>query len=146
MRMYVESFSSTLGPMCSWEMLNFVYHTSFQKKNDTGRPQQPLTEKVSDISENRIFDDPFHKKRLVLGIWVLEVIKPSGSVNLLTKRGCQGHWSYWGHWGHWGCRGFRVWNITTGDFRVIQAFEFSFIFIFWKENFLGKTLKYHIEL
>ena len=30
--MYVWSFSSIRGPMCSWEMLNFAYLTSFQKK------------------------------------------------------------------------------------------------------------------
>ena len=47
----------------------------------------------------------------------------------------QGHWSCWGHWDHWGCRGFKAWKLTTEDFRVIQAFEFSFIFIFWKKKF-----------
>ena len=28
---------------------------------------------------------------------------------------------------------------------VIKAFEFSFIFIFWKKVFLGRIMKYHIE-
>ena len=79
-----------------------------------------------------IFDDPFHKKGLVLIIWVLGMIKPSESVNILMKWGCWGHWGYWGHWGHWGCRGFKAWKITTEDFRVIQALEFSFILMFWK--------------
>ena len=32
-----------------------------------------------------------------------------------------------------------AWKITTEDFRVIHAFEFSFIFI-W-----GRIMKYHIE-
>ena len=36
-------------------MLNFAYLTSFQKKNDIGWPQQPLTEKVSDISKKLDF-------------------------------------------------------------------------------------------
>ena len=33
MRLYVWSFSSIRGPMCSWEMLYFAYLTSFQKKS-----------------------------------------------------------------------------------------------------------------
>jgi hypothetical protein len=54
-------------------------------KNDIGWPQQPLTEKISDIRKNWIFDDQFHKKGLVLVIWVLEMIKPSGSVIFMMK-------------------------------------------------------------
>ena len=84
-----------------------------------------------------IFDDPFHKKGLVLIIWVLGMIKPSGSVDFLMKWGWRGHWGYWGCWGHWGhrsCRGFKTWEITTEEFRIIQTFEFSFIFMFWKKK------------
>ena len=40
----------------------------FSKKNEIGWPQQPPTEKVSDISEKLDFDDPFQKKGLVLVI------------------------------------------------------------------------------
>jgi hypothetical protein len=90
------------------------------------------------LLKNWIFDDPFHKMGLVLVIWVLGMIKPSGSVIFLMKWGCRGHWGHWGcwaHWGHWGCRGFKAWKITIEDFRVIQAFEFSFIFMFWKKVF-----------
>jgi hypothetical protein len=61
-----------------------VPSTSFQK-NDISWPQQPQTERVSDISKKWIFDDSFHKKGLVLVIWVLGMIKPSGSVNFLMK-------------------------------------------------------------
>ena len=50
--MYVWSFSSIRGPMCSWEMLNFAYLTSFQK-NYIGWPQQPPTEKM--LKFNMIF-------------------------------------------------------------------------------------------
>jgi hypothetical protein len=61
-----------------------VSSTSFQKI-DIGWPQQPLTERVSDISERLDFDNLFHKKGLVVVIWVLGMIKPSGSVNFLMK-------------------------------------------------------------
>ena len=54
-------------------------------KKDIGWPQQPLTERVSDISERLDFDNLFHKKGLVVVIWVLGMIKPSGSVNFLMK-------------------------------------------------------------
>ena len=87
--------------------------------------------------KNGIFDDPFHKKGLVLIIWVLGMIKPTGSVDFLMKWGCRGHWGYWGccgHRGHWGCRGFKACKITTEDFRVIHGNEFSFILMFWKKN------------
>ena len=126
----------------------WVLSTTFQK-SDIGWPQQPPTEIVVILVKNWIFDDPFPKKGPVLVILVPGMFQPPQSVMLLMKCGCKSYWGHGGCWGcggHWGCRGFRVWNITTGDFRVIQAFEFSFIFIFWKENFLGRTLKYHIEL
>ena len=88
--------------------------------------------------KNWIFDDPFHKKGLILVIWVLGMIKSLGSVDFLMKWGCWGHWGHWGcwgHWGHWGCRGFKAWKITTEDFKFIQVFEFSFIFMFYKKFF-----------
>ena len=53
------------------------------------------------------------------------------------KWGCWGHWGHWGCWccwGHWVCRSFKAWKTTIEDFRTIQAFEFSFIFIFWKKK------------
>ena len=112
--------------------------TSFQKSN-IGWPQQPPTKRMSDTSKNWIFDDPFYKKGLVLIIWVLRMIKPSGSVILLMNWGCRGHW------GHWGCRGFKAWNITTEDFRVIQGIEFSFILMFWKKNIFGWIMNHHVE-
>jgi hypothetical protein len=43
-----------------------VSSTSFQN-NGIGWPQQPPTKRVSDISKNWIFDDPFHKNGLVIG-------------------------------------------------------------------------------
>ena len=100
------------------------------------------------LVKNWIFDDPFHKKGLVLVIWVLGMIKPSGSVDFLMKWGCRGHWGHWGcwgHWGHWGCRGFKAWKITTEDFRVIHVIKFSFIWMFWKEKVLGRIKKYPVE-
>ena len=45
-----------------------------------------LRQKEYQISvKNWIFDDPFHIKGLVLVIWVLGMIKPSGSVYFLMK-------------------------------------------------------------
>ena len=80
------------------------------------------------LMKNLIFDNLFHKKRLVVVIWVLGMIKPSGSVDFLMKWGCWGHWGHWGCWGcrgHWGCRGFKAWKITIEDFRVILVLEFN---------------------
>ena len=59
-----------------------VLSTSFQK-NDIGWPQQPLEEEYQISVKNWIFDDPFHKKGLVLVILVLGMIKSSGSVIFL---------------------------------------------------------------
>ena len=125
-----------------------MFHQPVFKKM-TSAGLNSLRQKNYQISvENWIFDDPFHKKGLILVIWVLGMIKPSRSVNFLMKWGCWGrwgHWGCWGHWGHWGCRDFKAWKINTEDFRVIQAFEFSFIFMFWKKVFWGRIMKYHIE-
>ena len=100
-----------------------------------------LRQKEYHISMKKwIFDDPFHKKAMILVIWVLGMIKPSGSVDFLMKWGCwghRGHWGCWGHWGHLGCRGFKAWKITTGDFRVIQTFELALFSCFEKKFFGG---------
>ena len=101
---------------------SFVFHQPvFKKVVSAGL--NSLRQKVCQILvKNWIFDDPFHIKGLVLVIWVLGMIKPSGSVDFLMKWGCRGHWGHWGcwgHWGHWGCRGFKFWKITTEDFRHI---------------------------
>ena len=128
-----------------WEI--WVSSTSFQKSN-IGWPQQPPTERVSDISKNWIFDDLFHKKGLILIVWVLGMIQPSGSAFFLTKWGCWGHWGHWGCWscrGHWGCRGFKAWKISTDDLTVIQVLKFSFFFMFWKQIFFGRIMKYHVD-
>ena len=102
-----------------------------------------LWQKKCQISvKNWIFDDSFHEKELVLVIWMLRMIKPSGSVIFLMKWGCWGHWGHWGcwgHWGHWGCRGFKAWKVTTEEFRLIQAFGFSFNFMFRKNFFLVES-------
>ena len=116
-----------------------VLSTSFLK-NYIGWPQQPLLEEYQISVRNWIFDDPFHKKGLILVIRVLGMNKSSGSVNFKMKWDCWGHWGHWGCWGcwgHWGCRSFKAWKNTTEDFRVIQAFEFNFIFMFWKKVFFG---------
>ena len=38
----------------------------------------------------------------------------------------------------------KVWKITTDHFRVIQVLEFSFILIFWKNNFWDRVMKYQV--
>ena len=103
--------------------------------------------------KNWIFDDLFHKKGLVLVIWVLGPgARDDQSIKICI---------FW-------------WNeavevieaieaveatevidaaevlrpslkIITEDFRVIQAFEFSLILMFWKKVFWGRIMKYHIE-
>ena len=119
----------------------WVSSTSFQKSN-IAWPQQPPTEKVQISVKNWIFDDLFHKKGLVLVIWVLGIIQLSIWVKFLIKWGC---WGHRGHWGCWGCRGnwdysgSNAWKITTEDFRVTQDLEFSFTLMFWKNNFLVES-------
>ena len=61
-----------------------VLSTGFQK-NDIDWPQQPLQEEYQLSVKNWIFDDLFHKKGLVFIIWVLGMIKSSGSVIFFMK-------------------------------------------------------------
>ena len=95
-----------------------------------------------------IFDDPFHKKRIVLVICVLGMIQQSSWVNFLMKWGCWGHWGHWGCRGcrgHWGCKGSKAWKITSEDFRVIPVLEFSFILMFWKKQFLVESWNMYLH-
>ena len=120
----------------------FVFHQPVFNKMTLASLNSLWQKEYQMLVKNLIFDYPFHKKGLVVIIWVLGMITPSGSVKFLMKWGCRGHWGHWGgwgHWGHWDCRGFKAWKIKTEDFRIIQAFEFSFIFIFWKKNFLEES-------
>ena len=123
-------------PMCSWEVLYFAYFTSLKKYIYIGWPQQPLTQKVSDISEKLDFWWSIPQKGTGIGQLGAREDQTVRISNFLMKWGCRGHW---------GCRSFKAWKITTEDFRVIQALEFSFIFMFWKKVFLGRIMKYHIE-
>ena len=130
--------------MASGDAEIWVSSTSFQNINIGWRP----TERVSDISKKWIFDDPFHKKGLVLIIWVLGMIQTSGSVIFLMKWGCWGHWVHWGCWGCrglWGCKGSKVWKIITDYCRVIQVPEFNYILMFWNQIFLVRIMKYQVE-
>ena len=99
-----------------------------------------LRQKEYHISMKKwIFDDPFHKKGLVLVIWVLGMIQPSCWVNFLIKCGHWGQWGCWGHRGHWGCRGDKTWKITAEDFSVIQILKLSLTLMFWRRNKLGQN-------
>ena len=134
----INYFVELWCPVALRDLDIWVSATNFQKI-DIGWPQQPPKQRVTDISKNWIFDYPFHKKGLVLIIWVLGMIQPSGSVIFLMKWGCWGHWGHWGCWGcrgHWGCKRSKDWKITSDDCRVIQVPEFSFNLMFWKQIFL----------
>ena len=79
------------------------------------------------------------KTGLGLVFWALVMIQPSKWVKIMMKWGFWGHWGRWGCWdcrGHCNCRDSKASKITTGDFRVIQVLEFSFILMFWKNIFL----------
>ena len=97
--MYVWSFSSIRGPMCSWEMLNFAYLTSFQK-NYIGWPQQPPTEKL--LKFNMIFHDSTKKTffqnikiKLKSNAWM--TIK-SSVVIFQALKPLQPQWPQWPQW------------------------------------------------
>ena len=107
-------------PICvSW--------TSFQKSSISW-PQQPPTERVSDISGKLDFWWSISQKGAIIGQFGAKNDLTIRISNFLMKWGCQSHW---GHWGCWGCRGSKAWKITTGDFKIIQVLEFSFILMFW---------------
>ena len=88
----------------SWGLDILVSSTSFWKSN-IGWPQQPPIERVQISVKIWIFDDPFHKKGLLLVTFLPGSIQPSGAVICLMKWDCKGHWGHGGHWGCWGCRG-----------------------------------------
>ena len=126
----------------------FCLPHQFLKKMTSAGLNSLWQKKYRILVKNWIFDDPFHKKGLVLVSWVLEMIKPSGSVIFLMKWGFWGHWGHWGCWGcrgHWGCKGFKAWKITTDDCRVIQVPKFSFTLMFWKHIFFVRIMKYQVE-
>ena len=143
----INNFAELWCLVASGDMEIWVSSTSFQKSN-IGWPQQPRTERDQISVKNWIFDGPFHKKGLVLIIWVLGMIQPSGSVIFLMKWGCWGHWGHWGCWGcrgHWGCKGSKALKITSDDYNVIQVHEFSFILMFWKQIFFVRIMKHQVE-
>ena len=126
----------------------WVSSTSFQKIN-IGWPQQPPTERVSDISEKLGFWWSVQQKETIIGHFGARNDPTIRTSDFLMKwgfRGNWGHWCCWGCRGHWRCRCSKAWKIPTGDFRVIQALEFSFILMFWKNNFGGRIMKYQVEL
>ena len=61
-----------------------LHQPIFKKMTSAGL--NSLQQKGYQISvKNWIFDDPFHKKGLILVIWVLGMIKSLGSVDFLMK-------------------------------------------------------------
>ena len=63
----IENFDHISLAACSQGLPICVSSTGFQK-NSIGWPQQPPTERVSDIGEIKDFDDLFHEKGQVLVI------------------------------------------------------------------------------
>ena len=140
-----------LGCLVQWlqEFWTFEFHQLVNKEITSAGLNSLRQKGYQILVKNWIFDDPLHKKRIVLVICVLGMIQRWGWVNFLMKWGC---WGLWGHWGcggcrgHWGCKGSKAWKITSEDFRVIPVLEFCFILMFWKEKYLHRTMKYHFEL
>ena len=66
-------------------IVHLCFNNQFFKKMTSGGLNS-LRQKEYQISvKNWIFDGIFHKKELVLVIWVLAMIKASGSINFLMK-------------------------------------------------------------
>ena len=121
-----------------------VSSTSFQK-NDIGWPQQPLTERVSDISEKLDFwwsipqkgngsdhlgdqtiriSKKFDKTRLSRSVRPLRLLRPLRSSRLQRFKGLENY--YWGLQIHPG-----IW---------IQLY-----FYVLKKVLMGRIMKYHVE-
>ena len=71
-----------------WNWIFLGITISFQKSN-TDWPHQPPTDMLPILVKNWIFDDPFHKKGLVLVNWVPGMIKPSGSVDFWWNKAAE---------------------------------------------------------
>ena len=140
--MYVWSFSNIRGPMCSWEILHFV---QFSKKWHW--PASTTSDKkVSDINEKLDFWWSIPQKRTGIGhlgakdnytirisrffyeMRLSRSLRPLRLLRSLRLQRC------------------KAWKITTEDFIVIQAFEFSFILMFWKKSFGGENYEISLEI
>ena len=120
---------------------------SFWKSNICW-PQQPPTERYQISVKNWNFDDPFHKKGLVLVIWVPGMIQPSGSVNVLMNWGCRGHWGHWGCWGcwgHWDCRGSKAGKSLLRSKESSRFLNSALFWCFENKIICVWIMKYHVE-
>ena len=100
-----------MDKMCSlnaWGYDILIFATSFQKSSK-GWPQQPPTERVSNISEKLEF-----WWSIVIGHLGPGMIRPLGSVNVLMN------------WGNWDCRGAKLRKL------LLKSEELP-ILMFWKE-------------
>ena len=126
----------------------FVFNEPFFKKVATAGLNSLWQKGYQILVKNLIFDDPFHKKRIVLVIYVPGMIQRSGRVNFLMKWGCWGHWGHWGCWGcrgHWGCKVLRPGKSLL---RTSESSLFLNLALFWcfeKKRYLHRTMKYHFE-
>ena len=121
-----------------------VSSTSFQK-NDIGWPQQPPTERVSDISKKLDFSWSIPQKGTGIGHLGARDDQTIRISNFLIKWGCRGHWGHWGcwfHWGYWGCRGLEnhYWGLESHPGIWVQLY-----FYVLKKKIGGRIMKYCIE-
>ena len=112
----------------------WVSSTSFQKSNISW-PQQPPTERYQILVKYWMFDDSFHNKGPVLVILVPGMIKPSGSVNILMKWGCRGHW------GQRGCRVLRPVKLLLRTSKSSRFLNSALFWCFENKNFGGRITK-----
>jgi hypothetical protein len=73
------------GSQWRQEVWKFVFHQPVFKKITSAGLNSHQQKEYQISVKNWIFDDPFNKKGLVLVIWVLGMIKPSGRVDFLKK-------------------------------------------------------------
>ena len=71
---------------------SFVFHQPVFKKIASAGLNSLRQKGCQILVKNWIFDDPFHKKGPLLVILGPGMIQPSGSVILLMKWGCWGHY------------------------------------------------------
>ena len=143
----INNFAELWYLVASRDMEIWVSSTSFPKILIEW-PQQPPTERVSDISKKMDFGWSIPQKGT--GFDHLGARDdPNIRISIfLMKWGCWGHWGHWGCWGCrglWGCKASKVCKITTDYCRVIQVPKFNFILMFSKQIFFVRIMKYQVE-
>ena len=108
----------------------FVFHYPFFKKVASTGLNSLRQKGCQILVKNWTFDDPFHKKQQVLVILVPGTIRISNFFDEMRLSRSLRPLRLLRPLRSLRPQKFKAWKITTEDFRVIQAFEFSFIFMF----------------